>query len=382
MKRVSFIILSWSDDDDACFVGGSAKSPFRMIKYLSRLCDRRYVVHFSPCRSKDARVVSCSVRGAKLFLKTLAQNVLAWPVVYRAFKESDVVQCHHPHLGISAAAIKRLFFPEKQFIVKAHGTALPELKANRYSGLKGKILLLNAFVHYGLDRFVLSSADVVICSSRFQEREMADLYRVEPSKLRTVYNGFDDECFLPQPSRSQTGGAGPLRVGFCGRVVPKKNPLYCFDVCEALRRQGRDVSLTLLLGEKGRVEDPATYRAIDLRIKSAAYPVTVHHDLKERSLAKLMSTCDVGLVPSVGYESIPSVIYEFTASGACVFATRKWGVVEILKASRALSGDATADAIRIAESCSEEAPSSLVEAIEVYAYRHLAEEYLKLYESL
>lgn len=208
---------------------------------------------------------------------------------------------------------------------------------------------------------------------------MVCLYRVAPSKLKTVYNGFDDAYFFPRP---RTTSDAVVRIGFCGRVVPKKNALYCFDVCDALRRQGRDVALTLFVGEKNHIEDPATYRAINRRVEEAAYPVVVHHDLKESALAEVLSTCDVGIVPSVGYESIPSVIYEFAATGALVFATREWGIPEILKASRALSGDASTDAARIVAALSEEDPSSLVQSVEAYAYPRLAEDYRTLYEIL
>lgn len=377
MKRVSFMVKEWSDNDDACLVGGSAKSPFRVIKYLSGKCERQYVIHFYGKKSQDPRIVLCGGWKTKLFFKTLVQNFLAIRPVFKAFSESDVIQCHHPHFGLSAALMKRLVFPDKIFLVKAHGTALPELKSNAYEGVKGFILYLNARVHYWIDRLVLKCADKVICSSKYQEHEMTGLYRVAASKLITIYNGFDPEFFAH--SRRLDPVRNRLVFGFCGRVVPKKNVLYCFDLCSAAANKGIEVELVLVLGEAGAIEDPRTYCLIKECMSRATFPVRLHHDLSEKAYASLLASCDIGLVPSRGYESIPSVIYEFSAAGVPVFATYDWGIPEILKQEYALTGNVEQDILKIC-SIHGERLSSLVNDVEYYSYQHLTDEYLRLYE--
>ncbi|RYG62336.1 MAG: glycosyltransferase [Alphaproteobacteria bacterium] len=379
--RISFIIQKWSDDDDDCFVGGSAKSPFRLVKYLSRVCERRLVVYFQGRKSSMPGVVLCRVKGAKLFVKTLLQNVLAIRPVYRAFAESDVVQCHHPHYGISAAVLKQWVFKDKLFVVKAHGTAVPELKANNYKGLKGALLAWNARIHRHMDSFVLARADAVLCSSRFQEREMAALYGVNPAKLKTIYNGFDGDYFKAVGA-VRTGDVKTIRVGFCGRLVSKKNVMYCLDVCEALVRAGRSVTLDLVLGDRHAIEDRQVYRQLMQRIEHVPFTVRVHQSLPESECARVLQGCDVGLVPSVGYESIPSVVYEFAAAGALVFATYEWGIPEILKPAYALTGRADEDAGKVVAAFVDRESSSLLRDVEEYSYQALVGDYMHLYESL
>lgn len=377
MKRVSFIVKEWSDEDDICLVGGSAKSPFRLIKYLSAICQRQYVIHFYGKKSENPKVVLCGSWKTKLFLKTLVQNVFALRPVFKAFSESDVIQCHHPHFGLSAALIKRFYFPDKLFLVKAHGTALPELKSNAYKGAKGFILYLNARVHYWIDRLVLKYADMVICSSKYQEKEMRELYSVPASKLITIYNGFDPEFFAD--SHHFDSVQKRLVFGFCGRVVPKKNILYCFELCEAAVAKGFDVELVLVLGQANAIEDPLTYSLINKQAGKAAFPVKLHHDLTEKAFASLLASCDIGLVPSKGYESIPSVIYEFSAAGIPVFATYEWGIPEILAKEYALTGSVDQDISKII-SLHSKSKLSLVNDVESYSYRRLANDYLRLYE--
>lgn len=377
MKRVSFIVKEWSDLDDTCFVGGSAKSPFRVIKYLSQVCTRQYVIHFYGNRSADPRVVLCTAGKTKLFLKTLLQNLLATPNVHRAFSESDVIQCHHPHFGLSAALLKALFFQHKTFIVKAHGTALPELQANAYTGARGFLLSINARVHYWIDRVVLATADIVVCSSKYQEQEMQRLYRVEPFKLTTIYNGFDPDFFSHRSNGQESRRS--IRFGFCGRAVPKKNITYCFDLCDLAHAKEIPVELELVLGKDDAIEDIHTYTAVRQRAARSPFPVRIHHSVTERELASILSACDAGLVPSQGYESIPSIVYEFSAVGVPVFATYKWGIPEVVKPEFALTGEVNADLVRILALC-RDAGSSLLHPLEKFSYRSLTEDYLKLYE--
>lgn len=377
MKRVSFIVKEWSDEDDICLVGGSAKSPFRLIKYLSAICQRQYVIHFYGKKSENPKAVLCRSWKTKLFLKTLVQNFFALRPVFKAFSESDVIQCHHPHFGLSAALIKRFYFPNKLFLVKAHGTALPELKSNAYRGAKGFILLLNAHVHYWIDRLVFKYADMVICSSKYQEKEMRKLYNVPASKLTTIYNGFDPEFFTQ--SHHLDSMQKRLVFGFCGRVVPKKNILYCFELCEAAVAKGFDVDLVLVLGEANSIEDPLTYSLIREQVEKATFPVKLNHNLTEKAYASLLALCDIGLVPSKGYESIPSVIYEFSAAGVPVFATYEWGIPEILAKEYALTGSVDQDISKII-SLHNKSPLSLLNDVEFYSYRRLANDYLRLYE--
>jgi glycosyltransferase involved in cell wall biosynthesis len=374
MKRVSFIVKEWSDLDDTCLVGGSAKSPFRAIKYLSEVCARQYVIHFYGPRSADPKVVLCSAGKTKLFFKTLLQNLLATPAVYRAFSESDVIQCHHPHFGLSAALLKTLLFKHKAFIVKAHGTALPELQANAYNGARGFLLSLNARVHYWIDRLVLAKADVVVCSSKYQEHEMQRLYRVAALKLTTIYNGFDPEFFGKRPAVNNSRRS--IRLGFCGRSVPKKNITYCFDLCDFAHTKQLSVELELVLGK----EDIDTFTEVLQRAARSPYPVRIHHSLTESELACTLSACDAGLVPSVGYESIPSIVYEFAAVGVPVFATYKWGIPEVLKPEFALTGLVDVDLTRIRASLCNSC-DSLLHPLENFSYHDLTRDYLKLYET-
>jgi glycosyltransferase involved in cell wall biosynthesis len=380
---ISFIVKAHLADDDLPLIGGASKNPYRLIKYISRHLPVRRVIYFDGSHS-GTEVYSAHaihVRGLKLYAKTLVQNILAFPAVVKAFRESNIVQCHHPHYGLGASLLRRARFSNAKLVVKAHGTAIPELKANRYRGLKQAILSVNARIHLWHDRIVLGGADIVLCSSEFQKREMIDLYGLKERKLLCIYNGYDqDYSVINLESPAQSSGK---RFVFCGRVVPKKGISYAI----ALFRQvaGPHDTLKLILGKENEIEDRASY-ATTLREVAEDERISISHDLSEAELYNAFSAADIGLIPSREYESIPTVLIEMLSAGLVVFASYKWGIPEIIPPEFGLSGSIEEDVTKIRDVLRQGAPKSHTELVRHvrhdFNYPALVDEYIALYERL
>jgi len=384
--KVSFIIKSWSDDSDACLVGGSAKSPTKVVREVEKRLEVPFVTYFDGTTSTNDNYTYHRVRYAKLYLKTLVQTLVSTVSVYRSFRYSDIVQCHHPHFGLFSAILRRYFFRNRSFIVKAHGTAVPELRANGYTGVRQVLLYLNSVVHRWHDRFVLESADVVLCSSKYQELEMVNVYGVAQAKLRTIYNGYDSSYFFPcgesdSNSNSFLKDDSTLDIVFCGRVVPKKGASYAIAVASHLCELGYRVRLNLILGSEAYIEDTATLAEIRSAKTPQELSILEYFDLSESELANTIRASDFAIVPSRNYESIPSVVYEFAACGIPVFATYQWGIPEVLNSEYALTGDLVNDSSRILKTIHNVSTPS-VSNIDRYSYGELVKEYIDVYRQL
>jgi len=385
-STISFIIKSHLADDGAPLVGGSSKNPYRLVKYLSRRAKIARVIYFDGQHTGLEPYTAHRFRTPflKLYFKTIYQNVVALPSVYRAFRDADIVQCHHPHFGMGAALLRKFVFRNKRLIVKAHGTAFPEVKANKYRGAKGAILALNAAAHRWHDRYVLKSADIVLCSSNFQRAEMTTIYRAAPDRVKTVYNGYDAE-YLSRAAKNRDA-TGARHFVFCGRVVPKKGALYAIALFGKLSRDRTDDRLTLVLGLKTEIEDVSTYAKICAAV-AGDHRISVVHGLTESELYSTFQRATVGFIPSVEYESIPTVLIEMMATGLPVFATNKWGVPELLPQHFGLSGELEEDCkmigtflggAQIAAPC--RLPSGM--HIDDLSYDSLVEKYLEIYRAI
>jgi glycosyltransferase involved in cell wall biosynthesis len=282
--------------------------------------------------------------------------------------------------------MKKCAFKRVKFVVKAHGTAVPELRANRYRGIKGAVLSLNAVLHRWHDTFVLKQADVVLCSSEFQRQEMISIYGLPSDGIRCMYNGYDPQFVNSAEYGRHAPGDLCHRVVFCGRVVPKKGLQYAISLFQKVARDVPDARLLMLLGKREEVEDPSTYADV----QSAArrdQRIEIKHDLSESELYAEFGKATLGLITSENYESIPTVLLEMVSCGLPVFATYAWGIPEVLPEGFGLSGEIERDASKIL-SFSED-PAAERKTFEVtsfvrqrFDYRVLVREYLSLYEEL
>lgn len=385
--KVSFIIKSHLSDDGASLIGGASKNPYRLVKYLSREISIPRVVYFDGTHSgsESYKAAGSIVKGLKLYARTIAQNFVSSVAVWTAFRESDVVQCHHPHYGLVAAVLKRYVFRNVKFVVKAHGTALPELRANRYLGVKGKILAINSWIHLWHDRFVLSKADAVLCSSEFQRNEMISIYGIPARLIHCIYNGYDGDYLSFTPESIQRPRIQKYFV-FCGRVVPKKGIAYAIELFERVAAQDDSFRLSLVLGRKREIEDTELYRKI-LGIVASDHRIHIKHDLSEQELYAEFCSASVGLVTSENYESLPTVVVEMLAAGLPVFAKYLWGIPEVLPVEFSLTGKIEEDTRKIRDYMKidkefDPITPAVVRIRDQFNYPNLTKSYLALYQSL
>jgi len=337
MLSISFVVHKY-DSFSKPNVGGASKNPIKIIKSLNPFVLIEDVIYFYGDRLGNGQpsFYLYKVIFVKLFLKTIIKNILIIPQLIKSFRNSNIIQIHHPHYGLSAVLLKKYFFKQKIIIIKAHGTSIPELSANQYKGFKGFVLRLDSLIHLKIDRYVLRNADKVVCSSKFQLIEMQKIYGVISKKLICIYNGFDQDYVL------KTNTSSPLQFVFCGRIVPKKNITYAIDLFNIIQSKHVDYKLKLILGESNKIEDLRTYKNIIEKVNKNPN-IEILFDLSESDLYKVFMDSSIGLITSIGYESIPTVLFEMLGCGVKVFSTYKWGIPEIIEEDSALTMNLSSD---------------------------------------
>ncbi len=169
-------------------------------------------------------------------------------------------------------------------------------------------------------------------------------------RFHVITNGSDTNLFRPPEERSHR--SEPLRVICHGRIDPNKGFDIAANAVAMLRKQGVEVSLTLV----GSVrtfgmpeEDVARYSSsLDAAVASADARRLSRQPLEE--VAKVLRDSDVAVVVPVSEEPCPLTLLESMASGCAIVASRSGGIPELLGGAGTLvdkhSVDQVADALR------------------------------------
>ncbi len=368
MKKVNLLILTCPELDNYPLIGGSEKAPYRTAKYLSREPDLEVKLFYFSGPPSTKNKILIHVPRLKLYLTTLIREIgvlLNW----RSLSSADVIQIHHPHYALSFGVLRWITSSPIKLIVKAHGTAFLEFKSSKKKGLRGLILSLNNLIHLWHDRMALCFVDVCICSSEYQKEEMQKIYGVPEYKLVSIYNGYDPDFF---PASGLVRNKKSMLM--VARPVPKKNLQYAVDLLNKLRLADSEFTLTIVAGSRIRLEDFQTSLYLSEIEKIDA--IKVLYDLPEDDLAKIYAQSNFFLLPSVEYESIPSVLYEAMVSGCRIFSAYKWGIPEVLPESVALNFNLDQDAEMILHAKSEQLPRQS----EQFSYENIAKLYKELYD--
>ncbi|NLG28753.1 MAG: glycosyltransferase family 4 protein, partial [Chloroflexi bacterium] len=146
-------------------------------------------------------------------------------------------------------------------------------------------------------------------------------------RLRWAPHGIPDPQTMRHAPRRPEPGA-PLRVGYIGPLAPHKGAHLPLD---AWRRLGAGGGATLSYhGPQPQPDRPDAYGTALLR-RIAATPGASHHGpFANSSVANVLDTLDLLIVPSLCYENTPTIVYEALAHGTPVLGSNQGGVRELV----------------------------------------------------
>jgi len=249
----------------------------------------------------------------------------------------DVVHIHSGNL-LFFFLLKKMGFVRCPVVYTAHGTSTPELRANTAGSFSLRTILLriNGFVQEVIDKVMWSGSDMLVSASDYQIEEMKTLYGLPGEKIVRVYNGVDTARYFPNPQarkakREELGISSNARVVlFVGRMAPKKGVHLLVNALPSVLDKCPDAVFVCVSGNTGR------YRGYRSQVDGLRAQLTAQDrfriidDVAEADMPAFYNSADVCVFPSLGYESLPTVIYEAMATGVPIITQGSWGTPEVL----------------------------------------------------
>lgn len=219
-------------------------------------------------------------------------------VVERAVLQArpDLVICHHLYLLTALVAQMGLTCP---VVAVCHNTDLRQMRSH---GLE------RDFICAGIQRL-----DGVLALHDAQIPEIAQVYGVDPARIRVVGTGYNDAVFYPVEGLREPGLVRAVYAGKIARAKGVNNLLACLGGLPF----ASDAFELRMAGGHGVLEEYE--EALQLAAR-APYPVSFEGKLAQPDLARLYNASDVFVLPSF-CEGLPLVVVEALACGCKVVVT-------------------------------------------------------------
>ena len=229
----------------------------------------------------------------------------------------DIVHSH-----ISFSGLGFLFSKIKQtpLVSTPHGTNIPEINTELRLSFVDWLRRINSIIQRELDSFVYKRSHHLISVSKFQLEEMEVIYGLDMKKTTVVYNGVSNNY-----SNSLETNELEIKnkyILFIARAAKKKG----LDTIISLAQKNTNESFMAVLGTK-RFQTVSQELIKELEELNN---VQVLWAVNEMELPKIFFGAKAVIVPSRGYESLPTVILEAIRAKVNVIATNSWGHPEVI----------------------------------------------------
>lgn len=250
-------------------------------------------------------------------------------------KDKPISVVHsHGTCGIAYPFFRRHI--RSPLVVHVHGTTL-ELR-RRYAEARAgdrKALSLRETSSILRQRVFWRRADLVIAVSEGVRRELVNLYKIDPTKIVVVYNGFDPSLFKPASDPTipkELGLSGRHLILYVGHFGPNKGLSVLLEAMPKILERIPSAYI-LCIGGTPKWLGTNTYWDTLTRIirkNQLENAVKLMGEVQHQVLNRYYSLADVFVLPSY-YEALGKVILEAMACGAPVVATKTGGIPEIVK---------------------------------------------------
>ena len=321
MKNYVFYTFDSPINDGEVSVSGEIKNPFAIALELVNRGHRVTVVTNKPSSRKI--IARTAFKGVEIiyFRDLPLFGILRY--LLRSFSFSLVSLVLIPNknvVKISHSCYASLFIRNIAFVTP-HGTNIPEYAAESLKEkrtLLGRLKTVNSTLQGFLDALAMRRAGKVLSVSRFQMKEMFDIYGIPVEKMSLAYNIPLSVCMGLEPLELKRS----VDCLFVGRLAEKKGlDLFC-----SIAEKNKDLSFIIVGGTEYFVTINET---LFNRIKATSN-IRLVMNVNENELVHFYSISKTLLVTSFGYESLPTVILEAIRYGSIPLAPKSWGNLEVL----------------------------------------------------
>jgi glycosyltransferase involved in cell wall biosynthesis len=255
--------------------------------------------------------------GSPALLRRAVRRLTGWAHVgqagyYRAVLivarrvAPDVLVCSNdPELAV----MLRRAFPQARVVHWFHNLLVPSDRFRR---------------RYALDRGIES-----VAVSSYLARSVEQVLRLQPRSVRTVHNGVDASRFTPQTQPV----AGPVTIGFLGRVCVEKGPDTLLRAALILSDRGHAFRLQLAGDTNWGFSSHSPYRdeieSLVAQLRSRGVDVDATGHVERDLVPATLRRTQVHVVPSRWDEPFGLTLLEGMASGLAVVIPASGGLPEV-----------------------------------------------------
>ena len=340
--KICIIVESYPSSFDEPIVGGAIKNPFYLSQTLRKMGHDITVIAYNSNKDENMR----EFNGVKIY--NIGEGYLKG--VFRSFTSSlgeakellkliedgyfDIIHTHSFSIA-GLAILKRIRKIKIPIISTAHGTSLPETKANLEGvSLYNILATIDSWIQYPINRYSWLNFNKVMSAGYHQVTEMLEIYRLPKDLVVPISNGVDISFYKPDPKagnkiKEKYGIENKRIVLFVGRLVRKKGLQYLIDSAPLILREIPDTVFLVVGGTdkfaQYELELRKRIKHLDLEEK-----FIIVKNVPEKDMPSYYNAADVCVVPSINYEPLPTVVFEAMACGKPVVASNLGGIPEQL----------------------------------------------------
>lgn len=328
MLNILTLAFEFPTSSTAPIVSGEIKNAYNFIMELKRKGHKITVLNVTQEKCPDVynlenvtvyRVGDIKLRG---IIRYLYRAFKVRSMANRLVREGNRYDVIHSHISYGSVGIIMSKLNDKFLITTPHGTNIPEIKTELSGSLKDRLRRINAELQKMLDVFAFTKSQIIVSVSAFQLKEMKEIYKVGSDSMKVIYNGVNSLAYYAKSTKSEKGCPTIL---FVGRACKKKG----LDTLKRLAERNPSWNFIAVVGSPAF--NTIGYELID-ELKNMAN-CRVYESVPEPDLPEFYRMAEVTVVPSRGYESLPTVILESISCGTPAVSVGAWGNPEVIKDS-------------------------------------------------
>lgn len=238
-------------------------------------------------------------------------------------EKADIIHCHTWYSYLAGCLLKPILDAALVITVHSLEPHRPWKKEQLGSGYHATCWL---------EKTALQNADLIIAVSSAMKQDLIDLYRIDPGRIRVIYNGIDTRRFSPvdQPDIPAAYGIDSSRpyVLFVGRIARQKGILHLVN---ALPMLAEGVQAVLCAGapDTKEIAESMQKKVAEARRRTSNPVLWIDRMIPPQDLPALYRHASVFVCPSI-YEPFGIINLEAMACGTPVVAASVGGIPEVV----------------------------------------------------
>jgi glycosyltransferase involved in cell wall biosynthesis len=287
------------------------------LSYALKAKGHRVIVAGDP---KSPPILEAQRLGLEVYDDLYLSQIVPWMVVYNIKRIADLIKCKNIDIINAHRAEGHLVATLCNYVLK---NKIPLIRT-RGDTRSPKNNVFNRYLNNNL------TDQIIITAESLRGGYLQNL-KINPKKISKINGGIDQKFFSPRPPdqrwRNRLNiGKDDLVVGMVGRLSPVKGHKYFIQAAGFVTKKISPVKF-IIAGEDAQIKR--------LELEDLISKLNLQNNFrfvgKVSDIREIISLFDVGVVTSIGSETICRVLLEYMAMGKPVVGTTINAIPEVMQ---------------------------------------------------